>query len=142
MVDRDDPEMVARIDRHRAERPADWTTLEVPRDLQGVLPDLAAQEGSVVIDCATLWITNLMLGTGGGPARDDAAILATVDQAVAAARGRARMVWVSNEVGSGVVPENALARRFADLQGWVNQRLAAACDSVHFCVAGLSIRLK
>ncbi len=64
-VDPDDPEMVARIDRHRAERPAGWTTREVPRDLEGALPALVAAEGAVVIDCLTLWLTNLMLGLGG-----------------------------------------------------------------------------
>lgn len=143
-VDPADPEWVGRIDRHRAGRPAGWTTLEVPRDLEGALPALAAREGSVVIDCATLWISNLMLGLGGGPAQDDAAILAALDRALApgAGRGRARVIWVANEVGSGIVPENALARRFADLQGWANQRLAAACDAVYLCVAGLSLRLK
>jgi adenosylcobinamide kinase / adenosylcobinamide-phosphate guanylyltransferase len=141
-VDADDAELQARIERHRARRPESWTTQEVPRDLEGALPALAAREGSVVIDCATLWITNLMLGRGGAPAWNDAAILAAVDRAVQASRGDARVIWVSNEVGSGVVPENPLARRFADLQGSVNQRLAAACDQVHLCVAGLSIRLK
>jgi adenosylcobinamide kinase/adenosylcobinamide-phosphate guanylyltransferase len=83
-----------------------------------------------------------MLGLGGGPALEDASILAAVGRASEAARGHARVIWVSNEVGSGVVPPNALARRFADLQGLANQRLAAACDAVHLCVAGLSIRLK
>ena len=63
-------------------------------------------------------------------------------RAARAARGSARVIWVSNEVGSGVVPENALARRFADLQGLANQQLAADCDAVHLCVAGLPLRLK
>ena len=99
----------------------------------------------MVVDCVTLWLSNLMLGLGGGSGLglDDEAVLAAVDRAAAAARdGEARVVWVSNEVGSGLVPDNALARRFADLQGWTNQRLAAACDAVHLCVAGLSLRLK
>jgi adenosylcobinamide kinase / adenosylcobinamide-phosphate guanylyltransferase len=137
-----DPEMSARIQRHRAGRPGGWTTREVPRDLAGLLPGVAARGGAVVIDCATLWISNLMLGLGGGPALEDAAILDEVDRATQAARGTARIIWVSNEVGSGIVPENRLARRFADLQGLTNQRLAAACDAVHLCVAGLAIRLK
>jgi adenosylcobinamide kinase / adenosylcobinamide-phosphate guanylyltransferase len=137
-----DPEMAARIARHRAVRPESWTTREVPRDLEAILPSLVVNEGSVLIDCVTLWLSNLMLGLGGGPALDDEAILAAVGRTAEAARGRARVVWVSNEVGSGVVPSNALARRFADLQGLVNQRLAALCDAVHLCVAGLSLRLK
>jgi adenosylcobinamide kinase/adenosylcobinamide-phosphate guanylyltransferase len=141
-VDASDPEMVARIERHRAGRPGEWATREVPRDLEGVLPDLAAREGSVVIDCVTLWISNLMLGLGGGDPWDDGEILDAISRAVRAGRGRARVVWVSNEVGSGLVPANALGRRFADLQGLANQRLAAECDAVHLCVAGLSLRLK
>jgi adenosylcobinamide kinase/adenosylcobinamide-phosphate guanylyltransferase len=142
VVDPADPEMTARIARHYADRPEGWTTLEVPRDLEAILPGLSANGGSVLIDCVTLWLSNLMLGLGGGPALEDAAILAAVGRASEAARGPARVIWVSNEVGSGLVPPNALARKFADLQGLANQRLAAACDAVHLCVAGLSIRLK
>ena len=139
--DDSDLEMVARIERHRANRPRDWATMEVPRGLESVLPGLVAREGAVVIDCLTLWLSNLILGLGGA-ALEDEEVLETVDRAAAAARGRARVVWVSNEVGSGIVPANPLARRFADVQGWANQRLAAASDAVHLCVAGLSIRLK
>jgi adenosylcobinamide kinase/adenosylcobinamide-phosphate guanylyltransferase len=142
VVDPGDPEMAARVARHRAERPGDWTTLEVARDLETVLPNLVTGGGSVLIDCVTLWLTNLVLGLGGGPALEDDAILAALGRASELARGRARVIWVSNEVGSGVVPQNALARRFADLQGLANQLLAAAADTVHFCVAGLSVRLK
>ena len=141
-VDRTDPEMIARIDRHRADRPAEWSTVEAPSDLESALPGLVTRPGSVVIDCVTLWLTNRMLGLGGAAPSDDAEILDALDRASIASKGEARVVWVSNEVGSGVVPENALARRFADLQGLANQRLAEVCDQVHFCVAGLSIRLK
>jgi adenosylcobinamide kinase/adenosylcobinamide-phosphate guanylyltransferase len=145
-VDPTDAEMSARIARHRADRPADWTTIEAPRGLETILPDLSARVGSVLIDCATLWITNLLLGLGGGggepgPLEDDA-ILAAVDASARAARGQARVIWVSNEVGSGIIPIDPLARRFADLQGRANQRLAEACDSAYLCVSGLSVRLK
>jgi len=102
---------------------------------------LASREGAVVIDCVTLWISNLMLGIGGG-ALGDSEILDAVVRAVRAGRGMPRVVWVSNEVGSGIVPANAMARRFADLQGMANQRLAAESDEVHLCVAGLPIRIK
>jgi adenosylcobinamide kinase/adenosylcobinamide-phosphate guanylyltransferase len=142
-VDRNDAEMAARVARHRAERPDGWTTCEVPRDLAATLPGLVAPAGAVLIDCATLWLTNLMLGLGGGPALDDAAILAAVGEAAMASKGgSARVIWVSNEVGSGIVPESALSRRFADVQGLANQRLAATCDVVHVCIAGLAITLK
>jgi len=141
MREPDDPEMVSRIERHRADRPRHWTTLEVPRDLEEALTPLASREGAVVIDCVTLWISNLMLGIGGG-ALGDSEILDAVVRAVRAGRGMPRVVWVSNEVGSGIVPANAMARRFADLQGMANQRLAAESDEVHLCVAGLPIRIK
>lgn len=141
-VDTSDPEMTARIERHRAGRPDDWSTKEIPRELESELPALAGREGSVVIDCVTLWISNLMLGLAGGTPLADSEILDAVARAVRAGRGRARVVWVSNEVGSGLVPTYPLGRRFADLQGLANQRLAAECDAVHLCVAGLSIRLK
>lgn len=140
-LDPDDSEMVERIGRHRADRPQSWTTLEVPRGLEEALAALSAREGAVVIDCLTLWISNLLLGVGG-VSLSDSEILDALIRSVRAGRGRARMIWVSNEVGSGVVPMNALARRFADLQGLANQRLAAESDAVHLCVAGLSIRLK
>ncbi len=136
-----DEEMASRIARHQAGRPQDWTTLEVPRDLEEALVPLMSREGAVVIDCVTLWLSNLMLGVAGR-SLEDAEILDAVVRAVRAGRGKPRVVWVSNEVGSGIVPANALARRFADLQGMANQRLAAECDTVHFCVAGLSIRIK
>jgi adenosylcobinamide kinase/adenosylcobinamide-phosphate guanylyltransferase len=140
--DGSDPEMTARIARHRAGRPGGWETREVPRDLEEVLAGRATPVGTVLIDCVTLWLTNLMLGLGGGPELDDREILEVVERASGVARGDSRVIWVSNEVGSGVVPENALARRFADIQGWANQTLAARSDVVHLCVAGLSIRLK
>lgn len=141
-VDEGDPEMVARIARHRSDRPETWTTLEVPRDLDRHLPALAGQGGAVIVDCVTLWVTNLVLGLGGGAALADEAVLSLVERTAAAARGCSRVIWVSNEVGSGIIPLDALARRFADLQGLVNQRLAALCDHVYLCVAGLPLRLK
>ena len=137
-----DAEMTRRIERHRTDRPQHWTTLEVPRELETELPKVVGQEGSVLIDCVTLWLTNLMLGLGGGSALEDDAILATVERAAHLGKDRARTIWVSNEVGSGVVPESALGRRFSDLQGLANQRLATAADRVLLCVAGLTIRLK
>ena len=140
-VDPADLEMARRIERHRAGRPAEWTTVEEPRELERILASLVGRGGSVVVDCLTLWLSNLMLGLGGS-ALDDAAILAAVDRAAEASLGEARVIWVSNEVGSGVVPEHALARRFADLQGWANQRAAAAFGTVYLCVAGLPVRLK
>jgi adenosylcobinamide kinase/adenosylcobinamide-phosphate guanylyltransferase len=140
-LDQNDAEMVGRIERHRACRPEGWATLEVPRELESQLPALVTREGAVLIDCVTLWLTNLMLGSGGPPL-DDEAILATVERTLRAGRGRARLIWVSNEVGCGIVPGNALSRRFADLQGFANQRIAAVCDHVYLSVAGIPVRIK
>ncbi len=142
--DRDDADMTARIDRHRHRRPADWATIETPRELESVIASQSASFGAILIDCVTLWISNLMLGMDGSAALDDDAILFMVETSARSARvaGPARVVWVSNEVGSGGVASNALARRFADLQGLANQMLAAEADAVHLCVAGIPMRLK
>ena len=134
--------MADRIRRHQADRPEGWTTLEVARDVGGALDRIAGSGGAVVVDCVTLWLSNLMLGLGGGPAIDDEAILAEVGDVAGRAWGGLRVIWVSNEVGSGGVPADALARRFADLQGRVNQAIAAVCDAAYLCVAGLPVRLK
>ncbi|MDR3637060.1 MAG: bifunctional adenosylcobinamide kinase/adenosylcobinamide-phosphate guanylyltransferase [Isosphaeraceae bacterium] len=141
-VDQADPEMVTRIARHQTDRPAEWTTLEVPRELEGTLSSLAQREGSLVIDCATLWLTNLILGLGGGQELDNEAVLEKVRRAASALRGPGRVIWVSNEVGSGIVPMGVLTRRFVDLQGLVNQELAEHCDQVYLCVAGIPLRIK
>ena len=140
----DDAEMADRIARHRLRRPADWATIESPRELERVIAGAASTCGAILIDCVTLWISNLMLGMGGGEALDDDAILFMVETSARTSQqaGDARVVWVSNEVGSGGVAPNALARRFADLQGLANQILAAQSDAVHLCVAGIPIRLK
>jgi adenosylcobinamide kinase / adenosylcobinamide-phosphate guanylyltransferase len=128
-----DAEMAARIAAHKARRGPDWRTVEAPRDLAGVL----AEQGNtpVLIDCLTLWLSNLMLENG-----DIDAAVARLEQALERAHGP--VVLVANEVGSGVVPENALARRFRDLQGQLNQRLAARADRVVLVVAGLPLFVK
>src|SRR4051794_26540412 len=91
-LDRSDPEMTARIDRHRAARPEGWETREVPRTLEEELAGLADRGGTVLIDCVTLWLTNLMLGLGGGPGLDDREILEAVERASGVPRGRSRVI--------------------------------------------------
>ena len=92
----------------------------------------------MLVDCVTLWLSNLLLDGA-----DDDALLAAADEVAAAARAAARpVVFVTNEVGGGIVPDNALARRFRDLAGWVNQRLAAAADEVFLVAAGLPLKLR
>lgn len=130
-----DDEMRDRIVHHRARRGPEWRTVEVPRDIAGAL---RSSEYAVLLDCVTLWISNLMLDGA-----KDEAIMAAADEAVAAARAAGvPVLFVTNEVGSGMVPNHPLSRRFRDLEGWVNQRLAAACDEVFLIVAGLPLKIK
>lgn len=129
-----DSEMVERIDRHRRDRGPAWTTVEAPLDLAGALGGLGAGD-VVVVDCLTLWLSNLML--------DDRDVAAAVAQLVVAVeRFEGRLWLVSNEVGFGIVPDNALARRFRDEAGRLHQALAQAADVVTLVVAGLTLRLK
>lgn len=131
-----DDEMTARIGRHRADRPADWHTVEAPLDLPGALA--AAPGPTVLLDCLSLWVSNLMLAEC-----TDEDILARADTLLAAATTRAGLtVLVTNEVGSGIVPDNALARRYRDVLGWVNQRAAAASHDAYLIVSGLPLTLK
>jgi adenosylcobinamide kinase / adenosylcobinamide-phosphate guanylyltransferase len=144
-----DHEMRERIARHRADRPAEWQTVEEPLDLSRVVRDAPA-EAALLIDCATLWISNLMWEFREKPAAEQQRlILAEVDDLIAAVRRRAEVsmpagdvVIVSNEVGGSLVPEHPVARAFRDLQGFANQRLAQAADNVVFVIAGLPLRLK
>jgi adenosylcobinamide kinase/adenosylcobinamide-phosphate guanylyltransferase len=129
-----DDEMRARIAEHRARRGADWRTVEAPRDLAGVLAGNPAG-GAVLVDCLTLWLSNLMLAGA-----DIDAEAARLESVLAAISGP--VVLVSNEVGLGIVPDNALARRFRDAQGRLNQRIAARVDRVVLMVAGLPLVVK
>lgn len=127
-----DEEMRARIAQHVVDRGEGWTTIEAPRDVVGAL-DRA--KGVVLIDCATLWLTNVMLGKGD--VRSETARLL-----VALAAYPDPVIVVSNEVGWGIVPDNALARSFRDEQGRLNQRLAEVADLVCGVMAGLPMVLK
>lgn len=127
-----DDEMRARIALHRTQRDGrGWRTIEVPLDLPKVL---AAEAGPVLVDCLTLWLTNLMLAEHDIDAATEA-LMAALDRP-------ALTVLVANEVGLGIVPDNALARRFRDAAGRLNQTIAARADTVIFTAAGLPLVLK
>lgn len=129
-----DDEMAERIALHRGRRGTDWETVDAPLDLVAALE--AVPEGKpVLVDCLTLWLTNHMLAE-----HDVAAECARLGQRLSRPRGP----WfvVSNEVGQGIVPENALARRFRDAAGRLNQQVAAVADSVILMVAGLPLKVK
>ncbi|SMB96212.1 bifunctional adenosylcobinamide kinase/adenosylcobinamide-phosphate guanylyltransferase [Deinococcus hopiensis] len=131
-----DDEMTARIARHRDGRPPDWVTVEQPLDVPAAVG--AVSTPTVLLDCLSLWVSNLMLADLA-----DEGVLERADALLAAARARPGLtVLVTNEVGFGIVPDNALARRYRDLLGWVNQRAAAASDEAWLLVSGLPVRLK
>lgn len=129
-----DAEMAERIERHRLERGRAWRTLEAPLDLPGALAALGRTDAAVV-DCLTLWLANAMAQPDGHAGRADL-LLRALSQCPA------RLWVVSNEVGWGIVPDNALARAFRDAAGRLHQAIAEAADEVVLVVAGLPLPLK
>jgi adenosylcobinamide kinase/adenosylcobinamide-phosphate guanylyltransferase len=127
--------MAARVKTHRDRRDSDWKTVEEPLELAAALKAETEQGAAVLVDCLTLWLGNLL-----GKERDVEAEIAGLVDAVHQFGGP--VVFVSNEVGLGIVPDNALARRFRDLAGTLHQRLAEKADKVVFVVAGLPMNLK
>lgn len=144
-----DPEMVRRIAHHRARRPADWGLVEAPLQLAVALQTHAAKDVCLVVDCLTLWLSNLLFAgeaarqAEAGEAidcsllrRETAALLATLPSLPG------WITLVSNEVGWGIVPMHPVSRCFADEQGRLNQRVAAVCERVTLVAAGLPLALK
>ncbi|MGN5375659.1 bifunctional adenosylcobinamide kinase/adenosylcobinamide-phosphate guanylyltransferase [Sphingomonas hankookensis] len=127
-----DAEMAGRIARHRADRGAGWRTVECPIDLAQTIRTM---EAPVLVDCLTLWLTNIMLG-GHDVTRCNAELVAAIRAA------RHPLMLVSNEVGLGIVPEHPLGRAFRDAAGRLNQSVAAAVDRTWFVVAGMVLPLQ
>jgi adenosylcobinamide kinase/adenosylcobinamide-phosphate guanylyltransferase len=130
-----DAEMAERIAAHRAERGTAWATIEEPLDLPEVLQRHADDARPLLVDCLTLWLSNLM-HQGRDIDRATGELLAALDARAG------ETVFVANEVGLGIVPDNALARRFRDAQGTLNRRIAERAERVVFMAAGLPMRLK
>ena len=131
----DDEEMASRVEEHRRHRPTDWEVVEAPIDLETALRS-ASEGDTLVVDCVTLWISNLMAE------RDDAAISQLVDAAIASIGDRVgETIVVSNEVGAGIVPMHPVGRRFRDVQGRANQSFVRAANIAYFVVAGKALRL-
>ena len=131
-----DAEMVERVRMHQQQRHKRFATLEEPIALSTALKAAARTHDVILVDCLTLWITNL-LGANVNVAQAVDELVATLTQI-----DGARVILVSNEVGLGIVPDNAMARTFRDLAGAAHQRLAEICSEVHFVVAGLPMTLK
>ena len=131
-----DAEMTERVRLHQQQRHKRFSTLEEPIALTTALRAAAKKHDVILVDCLTLWITNLLVaGADVANAVDElAAALPDIDSA--------RVILVSNEVGLGIVPDNAMARMFRDLAGAAHQRLAEICEEVHFVIAGLPMTLK
>jgi adenosylcobinamide kinase/adenosylcobinamide-phosphate guanylyltransferase len=144
-----DEEMERRVAHHRARRPAEWGLVEAPLNLVDALILNAAPDACLLVDCLTLWLTNLFFA---GQAAKQAGAARAIDCPLLAEGTRTlvetlpklpgRVIVVTNEVGCGVVPGEPLARLFADEQGRLNQRVAAVCERVSFVAAGLAIELK
>ena len=130
-----DDEMRARIAQHRADRDARWRTVEAPRDLPAAIDALNCSGAVVLVDCLTLWASNLLLADADIPAAT-AGLCAAID------RFKGSLILVANEVGLGIVPDNALARRFRDAAGQLNQAVAASAHEVVLLAAGLPLTLK
>lgn len=130
-----DDEMRERIDHHRARRGEGWTTHEEPLDLVSLLTRIDDENRVVLVDCLTLWVTNLMM-EGRDMAAEFAALAAFLPEA------RARLILVSNEVGLGIVPENRMARDFRDHAGRLHQIVAEKSAEVYFVAAGLPLKMK
>jgi adenosylcobinamide kinase / adenosylcobinamide-phosphate guanylyltransferase len=132
-----DEEMVDRIIAHRRRRGSDWITIEEPLELATALLAQRGRADCVLVDCVTIWLSNLLLS------RDPARTETKVDELVQTlARLDFHVVLVANEVGWSIVPDNALARQFRDLAGWANQQFAAIASEVVLTVAGLPLSLK
>jgi adenosylcobinamide kinase / adenosylcobinamide-phosphate guanylyltransferase len=132
-----DDEMRARIATHKADRADDgWTTHEEPLDLIGALKALDGPNRVILVDCLTLWVTNLMMEEGRDVDAEGAALAAALDDITAT------VIFVSNEVGLGIVPENKMARAFRDHAGRLHQAIAAQAAEVYFVAAGLPLKMK
>ncbi len=130
-----DDEMASRIARHQADRGPRWRTVEAPLELSPALQKAAGPECVIVVDCLSLWLSNLM-HAGRDPDQACAQLLRTLGNSSAA------VILISNEVSLGIVPDNALARMFRDHAGRMHQKIAAQADRVFFIAAGLALPLK
>ena len=133
-----DAEMKARIERHRKERGDHWQTVEATVEIVDAIEQQGHTADIMLIDCLTLWTSNLMMAN-----KDDASIVIEMERlGKVLLAPPCPIILVTNEVGTGIVPENPMARRYRDLAGWCNQKIAQACDRVIWMVAGIPVTIK
>ena len=138
----DDPEMAARIDRHREDRPRFWQTIEEPLALASAVERTSKDVDIVLVDCLTIWLSNLSWEHRDRPPRELEALTHREIERIASVARQCRVVLVSNELGSGTVPEAPVTRAFRDIHGIANQSAAEIADEVILTVAGLPLYLK
>jgi adenosylcobinamide kinase/adenosylcobinamide-phosphate guanylyltransferase len=138
----DDAEMQLRVARHQSDRPSSWRTVEAPSQLAGAVELAARDADAVLVDCLTLWLSNLSWELREQDAAHVEERVRAEIQRIATAARSSNIILVSNEVGAGTVPESPVARAFRDLQGFTNQWTAEVADAVVMVVAGLPLYLK
>jgi adenosylcobinamide kinase/adenosylcobinamide-phosphate guanylyltransferase len=138
----DEPEMAARIARHRGDRPLSWQTIEEPLALASAVEGASKDTDTVLVDCLTIWLSNLFWEHRDSPSQDLEVRTRREIARIAVVAGHCRVILVSNELGSGTVPEAAVTRAFRDVHGILNQSTAEAADEVILTVAGLPLYLK
>ena len=132
-----DDEMKERIEKHKKERPSDWITFEEPVNIAALIKDIQGKYDIILLDCLTLWFSNLMINNF-----DINKEIENLINALRLTPNASRLFIVSNEVGMGIVPENELSRRFRDLAGYLNQKVAEIADEVYLVTAGIPIKIK
>lgn len=148
-----DDEMKERIERHKMERGDEWDTYEEPIEIATVLQEIRDRYNVIVLDCMTMWLSNLLIGTQNTEYRIQTAeteikdFLETIKSLKNSfvrnpSSNNCSMFIVSNEVGMGIVPDNEMARRFRDLAGFLNQKVAEIADEVYFLVSGIPLKIK
>ena len=135
-----DNEMLERIQKHRENRPEEWKTVEAPLELDKAVSNLNGNLDVVLIDCITIYVTNMLLGSHK---EEDAYIVDAINKLCSVCKNASfHVIIVTNEVGYGIVPDNALARRFRDIAGYANQIIAREADNVYLVTAGIENKIK
>jgi adenosylcobinamide kinase/adenosylcobinamide-phosphate guanylyltransferase len=137
----DDSEMLERIQKHRENRPTEWKTVEAPLALDKAVSNLNGNLDVALIDCITIYVTNMLLGSH--KEEGDAYIIDAINKLCSVCKNvHFHVIIVTNEVGYGVVPDNALSRRFRDIAGYANQIIAREADNVYLVTAGIESKIK